>query len=154
MDHQDIFQCSNSMLPSVCCNKSVVLQLELLKVYQNKVDFDLLEAEFSSWKSYWDKKVEYYHWRSALKFHFEFKKEFYPNILTLLKIYSTFPVTTCTPERTFLNTKETDLYRNARVQDWLSGLALTSVHRSTTIATNEVINIFASRHSRRLNFVL
>lgn len=155
IDHQGVFQNLNSVLPSVCCNTSVVLHMEFLKVYKNKVDLDLLEAEFSLWKIYWAKQAEYDRPSNAIEALSECNKEFYPNIFKLLQIFSTLPVTTCTPERTFSTLRRLKRYlRNACGQDRLCGLALMSVHRNTWISTDDVVNIFASKHDRRLNFVM
>lgn len=155
LDHQGVFQALDTLLPSVCCKTSNVLDFEYLKIYQNKVDMDLLEAEFGLWKIYWEKQAECDRPSSAIEALSECNKDFYPNIFKLLQIFSTLPVTTCTPERTFSTLRRLKTFlRNASGQDRLCGLALMSVHRSISIPTEEVIDIFVSKHSRRLQFVL
>jgi len=65
----------------------------------------------------------------------------YPNIFKIIKIMSTLPVTTCTPERTFSTLKRLKTYlRNAAGEERLTGLALMSVHRGINLDVEEVLN--------------
>lgn len=67
----------------------------------------------------------------------------------------TLPVTTCTAERTFYTVRMLKSYlRNLCGQERSARLALMSVHRENDIPTQEVINKFAMKNDRKLNFVL
>lgn len=80
-------------------------------------------------------------------------KRFFPNAYTLIKILSTLPVTTATPERTFSTMKRVKSYvRNSTGQERMSDLALMSVYRNVNIDNQEVLNIFAEK-ARRLNLI-
>lgn len=78
-------------------------------------------------------------------------KLFFPNVYTLIKILSTLPVTTATPERTFSALKRVKSYiRNSTGQERMSDLALMSIYRNINIDNEEVLNIFAEK-ARRLD---
>lgn len=155
LDHKEVFANLNSLLPSVCCNTTTFLDTESLKLYQNKVNLDLLQSEFDLWRIFWEKRDETDRSSCAIEALGECNEEFYPNIFILLNIFSTLPVTTCTPERTFSTLRRLKTYlRNSCGQSRLSGLALMSMHRNRDVSTDEVINKFASKNDRRLDFVL
>jgi hypothetical protein len=78
------------------------------------------------------------------------------NIRTLLWIFSTIPVTTCTAERAFSSLKLLKTFlRNRMTDDRLTGLAHLYIHNDLQIDPSEVLDRFASMHSnRRVNFML
>lgn len=155
LDHKEVFTSLYSLLPSVCCDPTVSLDIQNLKMYEEKVDLELLEAEFELWKLYWSKKDESDRPTCAIESLGECNEEFYPNIFILLNIFSTLPVTTCSAERTFSTLRRLKTYlRNSCGQDRLSGLALMSTHRNRNISTDKVIDIFASKQDRKLNLIL
>lgn len=155
LDHKEVFGGLSSLLPSVCCNPATFLDIESLRLYQNRIDLDLLQSEFDLWKTFWVNRDMADRPSCAIEALGDCNKDFYPNIFTLLNIFSTLPVTTCTPERTFSTLRRLKTYlRNSCGQSRLSGLALMSVHRNKEISTDRVINEFASKKERRLDFVL
>lgn len=155
LDHRQVFSSLNSLLPLVCCQPHVSINVENLMIYEDKIDLQLLEAEFDLWKVYWSKKDEIDRPSCAIEALGECNKDFYPNIFILLKIFATLPVTTCTPERTFSTLRRLKTYlRNSCGQNRLTGLALMSIHRDIDIPTNEVIDLFALKKDRRINLIL
>jgi hypothetical protein len=78
------------------------------------------------------------------------------NIRTLLWIFSTIPVTTCTAERAFSALKLLKTFlRNRMSDDRLTGLAHLYIHSNLQIDPSDVLDRFASLSSnRRVNFVL
>ena len=68
------------------------------------------------------------------------------NIDTLLRLFCTLPVSTCTPERAFSAMKILKNYlRNSMRDDRLTGLALLYVHPEIDVDVDEVIGRFVSR---------
>nr|CAH7762262.1 unnamed protein product [Callosobruchus chinensis] len=56
-------------------------------------------------------------------------RDFFPNILRLLRILATIPITTTTPERSFSTMKRVKIWsRNKMRNERLSLLALLSIH--------------------------
>ena len=71
--------------------------------------------------------------------------ERYENIRTLLRIFSTLPVTTCFAERAFSAMKLLKTYlRNAMSDERLTGLALMYIHPEIDIDPHTVVDRFAS----------
>ncbi|CAF1232275.1 unnamed protein product [Rotaria sordida] len=84
----------------------------------------------------------------------ECNEAFYPNIKTLLKIYSTLPVTTASNERTFSVLKLIKTYlRSTMSETRLNGLALLYIYKDMPINVDEVLNEF-SRNKHRLEFAI
>ncbi|XP_014675618.1 PREDICTED: 52 kDa repressor of the inhibitor of the protein kinase-like [Priapulus caudatus] len=78
----------------------------------------------------------------------------YPNIEMLLRILCSLPVTSCTAERAFSGLKRLKTYlRSSMGTVRMTGLALMLVHHDIDIDVEEVINMFARRHPRRMRMV-
>lgn len=78
----------------------------------------------------------------------------YPNINTLLRIVSVLPVTTCSCERCISMLRLVKTYlRSSMCDERLNGLALMKSHYDMKIYYNEVLNIFARKHPRRLELL-
>lgn len=151
--HKDIMNSFYKLIPAVCSNKS--LDSENFKLYEKRIKRDMLEAEFEIWKTKWIKTNEKKRPSCAIEALSECNPDLFPNIYVLLKIFSTLPVTTCTPERTFSTLKRLKTYlRNSCNEERLTGLALMSVHRDINIDNEEIINTFAIEKSRKLDFIL
>ncbi|CAH1395522.1 unnamed protein product [Nezara viridula] len=80
---------------------------------------------------------------------------FYPNIRKLLHLLCILPVTSCTRERSFSSLKLIKTYlRSTMRENRLSGLALMNIHKNVIdIDPSEVIDMFAQKHPRRLQFL-
>ncbi|XP_069700787.1 52 kDa repressor of the inhibitor of the protein kinase-like [Periplaneta americana] len=79
------------------------------------------------------------------------RNNFYPNIRELLTILCVMPVTTCTAERSFSTLRRVKTYlRSTMNQDKLNGLVLLNIHRNIDVSPDEVIELFARKHPRRL----
>ena len=73
---------------------------------------------------------------------------FFPNINVLLCILCTLPVTSTESERSFSTLKRLKTYlRSTMTTERQSGLAMMNINYGRAI---EIINIFATRHPRRL----
>jgi hypothetical protein len=91
---------------------------------------------------------------TAIHSYNECNEIFYPNIKTLLKIYSTLPVTTASTERTFSVLKLIKTYLRSTISETrLNGLALLYIYKDIPIDIDAILNIF-SRNKHRLEFSL
>jgi hypothetical protein len=74
----------------------------------------------------------------------------YENIRSLLQIFCTLPVTTCTAERAFSAMKLLKTYlRNTMTDERLTGLALMYIHPEIDINPETVIDRFAAQPAKR-----
>ena len=77
--------------------------------------------------------------------------DLFPNIYTLLKICATIPATSCECERSATSLRRLHTYNRACMgQERLSSLALMHIHYQVKIVLDEVVNLFATKHPRRL----
>ena len=75
----------------------------------------------------------------------------FPNIHCLLRLVCTIPVTSCECERTVSVLRGLKTYLQSNMgQEHLSGLALMHIHYGMEIDYEEIINIFARKHPRRM----
>ena len=74
------------------------------------------------------------------------------NIYTILQILCTIPISSATCERLDISTLRyiKTYLRNTMTQDRLNGLALMYVHRDKHINLDQVIDLFAQMHPRRM----
>ena len=77
--------------------------------------------------------------------------DLFPNIYALLKICATIPTMSCECERSASSLRRLHTYNRACMgQERLSSLALMHIHYQVKIVLDEVINLFATKHPRRL----
>lgn len=118
---------------------------------------DSIHSELHCWQIKWQKQLQD-HGRNSLPRTpsatlFD-TTSMYPNIKALIKILCTFPVTTCSAERSFSGLKRIKTaFRSCMTTDRLSGLSLLHVHRDIPIDIPEAIDEFCRRHPRRLQMV-
>ena len=76
---------------------------------------------------------------------------FFPNINVLLCILCTLPVNPAECERSFSTLKRLKTYlRSTMTTERQSGLVMMNINYGRAIDIDEIINIFATRHPRRL----
>ena len=74
-----------------------------------------------------------------------------PNINCLLRVLCTLPVTTCECERSISVIRRLKTYLRATMgEERLSGLALMHIHYDMDLNVEEIIDIFARQHPRRM----
>jgi hypothetical protein len=84
----------------------------------------------------------------------ECNETFYPNIKTLLQIFSTLPVTTATAERSFSVLKLIKSYLRSTIsENRLNGLASMYIYRNLSIDVETIITEF-SRLKHRVDFCI
>src|SRR5690606_3287598 len=82
-------------------------------------------------------------------------QEVFPVVHRMLRILLALPVSVATAERSFSALRRLKTWlRNRMVEERLVGLALLHVHRDILIDVEELIDQFAFKKSRRLEFVL
>lgn len=78
----------------------------------------------------------------------------FPNIFTILQIVATIPVTSCSCERSISSLRNLKNYlRSTMGEERLNGLALMHTHREMELNLEEIIDLFATRHPRRMKMV-
>lgn len=74
-----------------------------------------------------------------------------PNIKILLQLFTTLPVTSATPERTFSTLKRLKTYlRSTMSEERLNGLALTNINKKEQLSEVEIIKLHSKKVSRRM----
>ena len=74
-----------------------------------------------------------------------------PNIYTLLKLFATIPLSSCSCERSASALRRLNNYlRCSQTEQRLSALALIHTNYDTNIDINNVCQIFCNKHPRRL----
>jgi len=75
----------------------------------------------------------------------------FPNIECVLKILCIIPVTTATSERSFGSLKRIKTYlRSTMNQNRLNGLEMLNINKDIKITPEEVLDIFSTKHNRKL----
>ena len=117
---------------------------------------DVLQVELFMWESFWCNKDdgELPNTIAATLKASVSKKESFPNIFAALKILGTIPVTSCECERCVSVLRRLKTYlRSTMLQERLNGLAMMSIHRNRKIDVDQVINLFAAKHPRKMILV-
>ncbi|XP_008186775.1 uncharacterized protein LOC103310386 [Acyrthosiphon pisum] len=145
-----------------------ILQERILKIvpmfnylWQND-DYtkDVLAGEYDLWFNMWQNQssnIEIKVPSTAISSLMVCSKDMFPIISSLLRILSTLPVSTATAERSFSTLKRVKTWLRTTIsQERLNDLCLLNVHRDLNMYDkNEIIiNNFASKNKRRLDFVL
>ncbi|XP_065317370.1 52 kDa repressor of the inhibitor of the protein kinase-like [Gordionus sp. m RMFG-2023] len=109
-----------------------------------KVSYDALLAECQLW--YKRLTMVDIVPKNAMDALHQFKHilDYFPNILKLLYILATIPISTATNERTFSSLRRIKTYlRSTTSESRLNGLALLNIHRHLTPSTDEIIEKLA-----------
>lgn len=78
----------------------------------------------------------------------------FPNIVTLLKILRTIPVTLCEAEHSFSALCRLKTFLHSTVsEDRLNGLALLNIHHDIKIDLDNAVDMFAWSHPRKLQIL-
>ena len=79
--------------------------------------------------------------------------DLYPNVVTIITILLTMPVSTATPERSFSTMRRVKTYlRSTMKTERLSALALMHAYRDMPIDVEALIREFCAKKNRRLAF--
>jgi len=110
-----------------------------------------LRGKLNLWKQFWKNKSEK---ADSSMEAFKYASMF-PNIKCLSTILSVIPITTASAERSFSSLKRIKTYlRLTMGQEKINGLAMLYLNKDIQIKPEEVLNMFAKKHKRRLQFDL
>ena len=139
------------IVPSVLMDAQSKLD-ELLEYYADDIpNPSILEAELHLWKCKWATTPSSDLPDTPAKALKKANESIFPNIHQLLRIICTIPVSSCECERSISVLRRLKTYlRSSMGQERLSGLALMHINYSMEIDLDEVINIFARKHPRRM----
>lgn len=145
------------LLPSKIKNSTFNDVQMALEFYNDDLNMDscksTLKGEFELWQMKW--KTETVIPTNSLDTLLNCSKDIFPNIFTMLNIFSILPVTTASVERSFSTLKRLKTYlRNSTSENRLNGLALINVHRDIDLDIDSILDVFANKKERRLSFKL
>jgi len=131
-----------------------------LDQYSDFLNLDYIDAELDLWETFWEKESPYfeahrllYVGKLLLLFEKYAIKTTFPNIYQCLKIIGTIPVTTCECERSISVIRRLkDYKRTTMKQDRFNNLALIYVHREYIHNLDNILDTFAIRKHRRMEF--
>ncbi|XP_025203642.1 52 kDa repressor of the inhibitor of the protein kinase-like [Melanaphis sacchari] len=112
---------------------------------------EALRGELNLWKQFWKNKPEK---ADSSMEAFKYASMF-PNMKYLLTILSVIPITTTSAERSFSSLKRIKTYlRSTMGQERLNGLAMLHINKDIQVKPREVLDVFAKKHKRKLQFDL
>lgn len=150
--HEKLIVSLEKIIPSKCVKSNAADVMPLVEFYNKLLpEPTTLVSEFSVWKENWMKEEPSSRPHNALDAFITCNSVFFPNIKKLLQIFTSLPVSTATPERSFSTLKRLKSYlRNSTNQNRLTGLALLSVHRDISLDEDSVVDQFFKVSRRTL----
>ena len=145
------------LLPHIVANSTWQDIYPAIKKYSRYLDIEVkVEGEFLLWRqkfiSYQPAAEEKAPVINALRLC---EPLIYPNISKLLKILAVLPVSTAEAERYFSKLEKTmTTLRTTMAEERLESLIMLNVHRARTPSIDAIIDKFAEKSSRRLNFII
>ena len=139
------------LVPSVLCNQEVDIA-EAVEMYKDDLPSpELIDQELRRWKFKWEGKSPQAQPSSCAQVIRECDVQLFPNISQLLKLACTLPVTSCECERSASTLRRLSTFMRASMgEERLSALAMIHTHYDMAIDLEEVVNIFANLHPRKL----
>ena len=141
------------LIPSVIVERDVTVKY-IIEQYQDDLPMPInAEEEFFRWKRRWE-SVSKNDCPSTIASSLKAcDHDMYPNLHVLLRICATIPVTSCECERSGSVLKRLHTYLRASMgQTRLSALALLHANYGANIGIEKVIDIFARKKERALEF--
>jgi len=154
----NIFVSLSSLLPSKIgyllfsdIQPAIDFYEEDLRSNNQNIHMDLLKNEFEFWNLKWYNEENDLP-KNALS---NCPEGLFPHINILLKLLAILPVSTASVEKSFSSLKRIKTYlRNSTGKARLNRLALMNIHRDIQIDTDTILNMFALKKERRLDFKL
>lgn len=142
-----------TIVPSVLVDETIPTSSlsDLLQQYSDDLpNPSSLETEIHLWKCKWSSFSKSLPDTPADALVFA-SQSMFPNIHRLLRLACTLPVTSCECERSISVLRRLKTYlRSSMGQERLSGLALMHIHYGMELDLEEIVNIFARKHPRRM----
>ena len=145
-----------SVVPSIMLSLSreecTTKLTQFAEMYQNHLPSpDCIESELHCWLIKWQQQVREHGLPTTPTQTLRHATTMYPNIRVLVSIPCTFPVTSCSAERSSSAVKRIKTALRSSVGTArLTGLALLHLHRDIPLEISKVIDEFARRDPRRL----
>ena len=157
--HQQTALLGFSLVPSVMA--SLTLEDTTAKISQltdmyleDLPSGNSIEGELHCWWMKWQKELREHGQASLPKTLSQARRHattMFPNIRALISILCTFPVTSCSAERSFSAVKRIKTaLRSSMGTERLTGLALLHIHRDIPLEVFDIIDEFIRRHPRRV----
>lgn len=133
---------------------------EVVKIYNELLHgphISMVLSEFQLWVTKWKREVENGNKlpESLPKVIQQCDTDLYPNILVLLQILATLPVSAATAERSFSTLRRVKTWLRSNMgEERLTRLALLNIHKNIPINVDEIISKFGKTKQRRLDFVI
>ena len=139
------------LVPAIVSTRDIDIA-DALKMYSNDLPSpELVTQEIKHWKLRYENMPEDKRPASVATAIKECDPMYFPNIRTLLQIACTLPVTSCECERSASTLRRLHNYMRASMgQERMTALALMHIHYNSDIDLNEVVNIYAQMHPRRM----
>ena len=141
-DHQRTAMLGLSIVPSLFISLESTESISRVKELADLYESDLpsrkcFESELHCWHTKWQQQVRD-HGESSLPtsliLTLRHVSPMYPNVIALIKIFCTLPVTSCSAERSFSGLKRIKTpFRLAMTNSRLTGLTLLHIHRDIPI---------------------
>ena len=142
-----------TLVPSVMMDQTITVSSvgDLLEYYgEDLPSSSSLETELHLWKCKWSLSSQQLPNTPADALQLA-SYNMFPNIHKIFRLVCTIPVTSCECERSVSVLRRLKTYlRSSMGQERLSGLALMHVHYGMELNLEEIIDIFARKHPRRI----
>ena len=111
----------------------------------------LLDEELCRWKTKWTVVPVYKHPKTQSELLANCNSVSMPNVFTLLKLFATLPLSSCSCERSASALRRLNNYmRCTQTEERLVALALIHMNYETEICVDEVCRKFFEKHPRRM----
>ena len=141
------------LLPSKLDSNSSVADIkDAIIFYSDDLsNSEIVDEEFCRWKRKWMNSPVTDIPRTLNSTLEQCSVDSFPNIHTLLQLFATLPLSSCSCERSASTLRRLNNYlRCSQTEERLSALALIYINYETVIDVNDVCKIFFQKHSRRL----
>lgn len=157
--HTELSAGLSSIIPSFVSDKSWDDVQPAYAKYVSLMKTNPLESsvrdEFKIWKRHWSSCVKKPTTAVATINECRGIEAVFPNMVTLLTLLATLPVSTCEAERMFSKVDRTcSAIRSTMSEDRLEALVLLQTHRSRLPSTEAVIDRYSMSRKRKLTFAL
>lgn len=149
-NHKNIISNLHGILPQNVETSSIENIMQCAQFYSSDINVlpNILKGEIEMWFQKWSLTDIKDRPTSAIESLAKCDASIYPNVKKLLKILSTLPISTATPERTFSTLRRLKTYlRSTMTNSRLSGLALLNIHRELNVDSKLILNTIAAKRS-------
>lgn len=133
------------------CSRKVDISSAIETYQQDLPSPELIDKEISRWKLKYERMATDVRPNSPAAAIKDCDPTTFPNLRVLLQIACTLPVTSCECERSASALRRLRTYTRASMgQNRMTSLALIHIHYDQALDVDEVVDIYARLHPRRL----